>query len=64
MSDSFGRISRTDARHSHLDYGSEYRCPPRGLQEMETIYRPSHADFTYQAKYGIETGRRQARIGP
>ena len=27
--------------------------PAQGVQEMETIYRPSHADFTYQAKYGI-----------
>src|SRR5260370_11978660 len=22
-------------------------------KEMETLYRPSHADYTYQAKYGI-----------
>jgi chorismate synthase len=33
--------------------------------EMETLYRPSHADFTYQAKYGIRNwqggGRSSAR---
>jgi chorismate synthase len=33
--------------------------------EMETVYRPSHADFTYQAKYGIRNwqggGRASAR---
>jgi chorismate synthase len=34
-------------------------------REMETLYRPSHADFTYQAKYGIRNwqggGRASAR---
>jgi len=34
-------------------------------EEMRTKYRPSHADFTYQAKYGIRTvpggGRASAR---
>ncbi|MEO6052524.1 MAG: chorismate synthase, partial [Chthoniobacterales bacterium] len=33
--------------------------------EMETMYRPSHADYTYQAKYGIRNwqggGRASAR---
>lgn len=33
--------------------------------EMETLYRPSHADYTYQAKYGIRNwqggGRASAR---
>ncbi len=32
---------------------------------METLYRPSHADYTYQAKYGIRNwqggGRASAR---
>ena len=34
---------------------------PEAYKEMETIYRPSHADFTYHAKYGIRNwqgGRR------
>ncbi|MCK9589053.1 MAG: chorismate synthase, partial [Terrimicrobiaceae bacterium] len=26
---------------------------PEAYREMETHYRPSHADFTYQAKYGV-----------
>lgn len=34
-------------------------------KEMETLYRPSHADFTYDAKYGIRSvqggGRASAR---
>jgi chorismate synthase len=34
-------------------------------REMETVYRPSHADYTYQAKYGIRNwqggGRASAR---
>ncbi len=34
-------------------------------REMETLYRPSHADYTYQAKYGIRNwqggGRSSAR---
>ena len=34
-------------------------------KEMETLYRPSHADYTYQAKYGIRNwqggGRSSAR---
>src|ERR1700743_817467 len=34
-------------------------------REMETMYRPSHADYTYQAKYGIRNwqggGRASAR---
>jgi len=34
-------------------------------KEIETLYRPSHADFTYQAKYGIRNwqggGRASAR---
>jgi chorismate synthase len=38
---------------------------PEAYAEMETVYRPSHADFTYQAKYGIRNwqggGRASAR---
>jgi chorismate synthase len=38
---------------------------PEAYREMETMYRPSHADFTYQAKYGIRNwqggGRASAR---
>jgi len=38
---------------------------PEAYKEMETAFRPSHADFTYQAKYGIRNwqggGRASAR---
>jgi chorismate synthase len=38
---------------------------PEAYREMESAYRPSHADFTYQAKYGIRNwqggGRASAR---
>lgn len=38
---------------------------PEAYREMETAYRPSHADFTYDAKYGIRNwqggGRASAR---
>ena len=38
---------------------------PEAYSEMETMFRPSHADFTYQAKYGIRNwqggGRASAR---
>jgi chorismate synthase len=38
---------------------------PEAYREMETMYRPSHADYTYQAKYGIRDwqggGRASAR---
>ena len=38
---------------------------PEAYTEMETMFRPSHADFTYQAKYGIRNwqggGRSSAR---
>ncbi|MBE2205650.1 MAG: chorismate synthase [Chthoniobacterales bacterium] len=38
---------------------------PEAYTEMETHYRPSHADFTYQSKYGIRNweggGRSSAR---
>jgi chorismate synthase len=38
---------------------------PDAYREMETLYRPSHADYTYQAKYGIRNwqggGRASAR---
>ncbi len=38
---------------------------PEAYSEMETMYRPSHADFTYDAKYGIRNwqggGRASAR---
>jgi chorismate synthase len=38
---------------------------PEAYREMETLYRPSHADYTYQAKYGIRNwqggGRASAR---
>ncbi len=38
---------------------------PEAYAEMETTFRPSHADFTYQAKYGIRNwqggGRSSAR---
>jgi chorismate synthase len=38
---------------------------PEAYKEMETHFRPSHADFTYQAKYGIRNweggGRSSAR---
>ncbi len=38
---------------------------PEAYREMETLFRPSHADFTYQAKYGIRNweggGRSSAR---
>lgn len=45
-------VSNTDAR-------------PEAYREMETMFRPSHADYTYQAKYGIRNweggGRSSAR---
>lgn len=38
---------------------------PEAYREMETMFRPSHADFTYQAKFGIRNweggGRSSAR---
>jgi chorismate synthase len=38
---------------------------PESYKEMETTYRPSHADFAYQAKYGVRNwqggGRASAR---
>ena len=38
---------------------------PSAYSEMETMFRPSHADYTYQAKYGIRNweggGRSSAR---
>ncbi|MEP6672216.1 MAG: chorismate synthase [Chthoniobacter sp.] len=38
---------------------------PESYREMETAFRPSHADYTYQAKYGIRNwqggGRASAR---
>jgi chorismate synthase len=38
---------------------------PEAYKEMQTIFRPSHADYTYQAKYGIRNwqggGRTSAR---
>ena len=38
---------------------------PEAYSEMKSIYRPSHADFTYEAKYGIRNwqggGRSSAR---
>jgi chorismate synthase len=38
---------------------------PEAYSEMQTLYRPSHADYTYQAKYGIRNweggGRASAR---
>lgn len=38
---------------------------PEAYKEMETAFRPSHADFTYQSKYGIRNwqggGRSSAR---
>ncbi|MCS7064081.1 MAG: chorismate synthase [Methylacidiphilales bacterium] len=38
---------------------------PEAYKEMETLFRPSHADFTYQEKYGIRNwqggGRSSAR---
>jgi len=30
---------------------------PDAYREMETLYRPSHADYTYQAKFGIRDWR-------
>jgi len=38
---------------------------PEAYREMETMFRPSHADYTYEAKYGIRNwqggGRASAR---
>ena len=38
---------------------------PEAYSEMKTTFRPSHADFTYEAKYGIRNwqggGRASAR---
>lgn len=38
---------------------------PEAYREMETMFRPSHADYTYQSKYGIRNweggGRSSAR---
>jgi chorismate synthase len=38
---------------------------PEAYREMETAFRPSHADYTYQAKYGVRNwqggGRSSAR---
>ena len=46
-------IANTDAR-------------PKDYSNLKEIYRPSHADFTYQAKYGIRDyrggGRSSARV--
>jgi chorismate synthase len=45
-------VANTDAR-------------PEAYREMETMFRPSHADYTYQAKYGVRNwqggGRSSAR---
>lgn len=46
-----------------LAYNQDMR--PEDYQDMRSIYRPSHADFTYQHKYGIRdfrgSGRASAR---
>ena len=38
---------------------------PEAYEQFKNVYRPSHADYTYQAKYGIRTwmggGRASAR---
>jgi hypothetical protein len=45
--------------------GQERRRPPEAYSEMATKFRPSHADYTYQAKFGIRAwpggGRTSAR---
>ncbi len=37
---------------------------PEAYSEMETLYRPSHADYTYQAKYGIRAWQGGGRSSP
>ena len=38
---------------------------PEAYREMETAFRPSHADFTYQEKYGIRNWQGgRTRLGP
>lgn len=32
-------------------------CRPGDYAELEDVYRPNHADYTYQAKYGIRDAR-------
>ena len=39
---------------------------PKDYDHLKEIYRPSHADYTYQAKYGVRDhrggGRSSARV--
>ena len=63
--DSLRRLRRPNARHADLHRRHEQGCAARSVSEMETAFRPSHADFTYEAKYGIRNwqggGRASAR---
>ena len=64
--DSFRRLRGPHPRHADRDSGHEQgRAARRPIAEMKTTYRPSHADFTYEAKYGIRNwqggGRASAR---
>ena len=66
MPDSFRRFRRADARHTDRHSRHEQGCATRSLfAKCKQTFRPSHADFTYEAKYGIRNwqggGRASAR---
>ena len=55
--DPFGALRGQDPRYPDRDRGQQQGCPPEAYEDMKDVYRPSHADYTYEAKYGIRNGR-------
>lgn len=66
------RVQILSGVHNHLTLGTPIAlivwnqdARPSDYQEMQTVYRPGHADFTYKKKYGVQMpsggGRASAR---
>ena len=58
-------VRRQNARHADFDVGQKRGRASEAYTEMATKFRPSHADYTYFAKFGIRAwpggGRTSAR---
>ena len=63
--DTVGRVRGRDARHSILIGVWNGDARSKDYDHMRRVYRPSHADYSYDAKYGIRNwkggGRASAR---
>jgi len=55
--DPFGRLRGKNNRDAHLSSCQNENADSTSYDELREIFRPGHADYTYQAKYGLRDHR-------